>query len=59
MNKTDMTHQWHQTNEPSTAHDSKTVTRLSPEAFDTFEKALNQPIPETARKLITMNPEWL
>ena len=36
-----------------------TVTRLPSKAIDEFLKALDRPVPQTARDLIGMEPDWL
>lgn len=39
--------------------EEETVTRLPSKAFDEFLKALDRPVPQTARDLIGMEPDWL
>lgn len=39
--------------------EEETVTRLPSKAFDDFLKALDRPVPQTARDLIGMEPDWL
>lgn len=39
--------------------EEETVTRLPSKAFDEFLKALDRPVPPTARDLIGMEPDWL
>lgn len=39
--------------------EEETVTRLPFKAFDEFLKALDRPVPQTARDLIGMEPDWL
>ena len=39
--------------------EEETVTRLPSKAFDEFLKALDRPVPQTARDLIDMEPDWL
>lgn len=39
--------------------EEETVTRLSPKAFDEFLAALDRPMPQSAKDLIAMEPEWL
>jgi uncharacterized protein (DUF1778 family) len=39
--------------------EEETVTRLPSKAFDEFLKALDKPMPQAARDLIDMDPDWL
>lgn len=39
--------------------EEETVTRLPSKVFDEFLKALDRPVPQTARDLIGMEPDWL
>lgn len=39
--------------------EEETVTRLPSKAFDEFLKALDKPMPEAAKKLIEMEPDWV